>query len=263
MAIPIEFLIPRSGGAERARRGAEALASYLSARLQHPVRVRVAESYEDMERELIAGSALAAWAPPRVHARVEAYGGRVLARAVRQGRDDYRAALVARADRTLALADGANLTAAWVDRGSVSGFLLPQAWLRAHGLRAWQVFARELFLGSFDAALDAVVRGDADLASVTVHSDRHEGALAELRTRTAAALQILGITAPCPNDAFAAAAQLPPAMGDALRDAALALGESPEGRSLLSELFEAERFERAEPGGYKRVYALLVASLPR
>jgi len=57
------------------------------------------------------------------------------------------------------------LRAAWVDRESVAGYLLPQGYLREKGIHAWQAFKEERFAGSYKAALEELlaIAGSAQL----------------------------------------------------------------------------------------------------
>ncbi|MBS2029456.1 MAG: PhnD/SsuA/transferrin family substrate-binding protein [Deltaproteobacteria bacterium] len=256
----LQLLVPASPLA--ARPDARALLTELPAALGMALNVRESARYDDMERELLAGTAHLGWAPPLVYARVEAYGGRLLARAIRNGSAAYRSALLLRRGSGVELRAGAGLRAAWVDRESVAGFVLPQVVLRDRGLRGWEVFAEERFVGSYRAAFDAVMDGSADLCSAPVHAGTVAAARREVELQAGPGLDVLALSGACANDGIVAGPRLGEAQLESVRRAVLGLHHVTRARRLLERLFEAERFELAPEASYREIYALLLAALP-
>src|SRR5579859_3263805 len=125
----MRFALPPSLGKEPSVR-AERLARFLSHKLDHPWTVVSAESYDALAKDILSGRIYAAWAPPFVCARIEAMGVRVLVRGVRKGASTYRAALLSRADVRVSIERLSGLSAIWVDRDSVGGYLLAMAYLK-------------------------------------------------------------------------------------------------------------------------------------
>jgi phosphonate transport system substrate-binding protein len=228
----------------------------MQAALRGEVEVRLAASYDDIERDLLSGRAQVAWAPPLVSARIESYGGRLLARAVRHGTGTYRSALLERRGARVAIQPAANLRAAWVDRRSMGGYVLPQVLLHSLGLSSWEVFSQERFVGSYARAREELLAGRVDVCSAAVHSASPHGVAREMGTE----VSILGVSDPCTNDGIVVGPGL--ASGDAQRVCEAMLGLHLQAGDLFAEVFEADRFEAAPAGTFREVYRLLIASLP-
>ncbi len=267
MAVrPLRIVLPASRGADRADQAANRLADFLSKPLagRFEVLVHVAPTYVQLASDLMAGRADAGWAPPLVCARVEAHGGRALLRALRGGSPTFRAALLRRrgAPITAELSEG--LTAAWSDRDSTSGYLLPRAWVRSRGLDPARVFAKERFFGSYVAAAEEVAAGRADVTAVfaaPADARRAFSGLDELPESLRQLLEPFAWTAETPNDALVAAPAASPATARALQEAIATAAVSGEGRRVLGEVFDAEGFEPAPPDSYRALYSLVLDSL--
>jgi phosphonate transport system substrate-binding protein len=262
----LAFALPPSLGQEHAAQRALRLEHFLNEALSRDVVVRVSGDYQAMERDLLSGAVSAAWGPPFVCARTEAYGGRGLVRGIRRGSATYRAALVSLAARKVRLDKLDGLKAAWVDRDSVAGFLLPQGLLRERGVRGWETFSSERFAGSYKAALEEVLAGRADLAAVWTSSSLDTQAamrsLEEIVGDRAKELEVLAVTRECPNDGVVLSPRADDPSAAALERAFLTMADDPEGRVVLTEVFSAERFEPAPRGSYRELYDLVFAALP-
>lgn len=256
----LRFAVPPSLGAQKVTERAKQLEAALSAALGKPVTVVVAQSYETLARELLSGKTDAAWAPPFVCARIEAMGVRVLVRGVRHGASTYRAALLAKRGAGLALESLAGRRAAWADRDSVGGYLLPMALLRAKGLEPAKVFAEQNFVGSYRACLDAVLSGEADVTSIFAPKSGGTG-LPELLPEKQGELEVVAFTDESPNDGVAVAVGLGTSTVALLEKVFTSFQESESGRALLKDTFAAERFETAPRMGYRALYRVALASL--
>src|SRR5262245_45134774 len=160
------FGLSPSMGHQAPEPAAQQLEQFFARSLGKPVEVSVASSYDALGKDVLSGKLDAAWAPPFVCARLEAMGTRVVARGVRRGSAMYRGALVCSVNRPLSLERLEGARAAWVDRDSVSGYLLPLALLRTRGLDPSKVFFSQDFLGSYRAVVEAVLAEKADVTSV-------------------------------------------------------------------------------------------------
>ena len=259
----LRFAVPPSLGPETSEARAPLLERFLSHSLGKPVLVDVARNYEALASELLSGRAEAGWAPPFVCARLEAMGVRILARGVRRGRSSYRSALVCRADSRFSLENLQGASAAWVDRDSVGGYLLALAFLKAKGLVPAKVFSAQQFHGSYQAALQAVAAGKADVAAVFAPPDAagEETGISELLPERAGEFRVLAFTPEVPNDGVALSMDLSPQLSSALETALLSLHSSDEGRAVLHDGFSVERFEPAPRMGYRALYRVALASL--
>jgi ABC-type phosphate/phosphonate transport system substrate-binding protein len=254
MSAPLTFGLPGSMGAATAVQRAFLLEEHLTQALGRPLTVRVCPSYEVLERDLLSGDLSAAWSPPLVVARVEAGGGQVAVRGIRSGCATYRAVLVARRTAGLRLAAGARLRAAWTDPDSIAGCLLP----RAHVLDLGAELAEEFHHPTYVEALEAVLRGDADLTSTWASSASAATPYVGYRQilgERAAELEELGYTRECPNDAIVFSPNVDADGAQRLWGAFLDLTESPEGQELARLVFGTERFAAAPAEEYREIGA--------
>lgn len=258
------FALPPSLGKDLGHRPKQ-LQAYLARALGREVEVVAPTSYEQLARDLLAGKVDAAWAPPFVCARIEAMGIRVLVRGVRNGASTYRAAVVCRKDANVTLESLAGTTAAWSDRDSVGGYLLPMAWLREKGLEPARTFFRQDFLGSYRATLEAVAAGKADVTSLFAPSAKGGApqgtGIDEVWPGHDADFKVIAYTEDAPNDGVAVSMSLPGNVVADLEKALLNLHQSTEGAAVLKDCFHAEKFEVSPRMGYRALYRVALASL--
>ncbi|WP_233261710.1 PhnD/SsuA/transferrin family substrate-binding protein [Vitiosangium sp. GDMCC 1.1324] len=162
---PIRFLLYPSLGEVREHVRVELFGRALSERLGRPVVMELAPTYEALEAELAAGRVDMAWGTAEQCNAFEPQARAVL-RAVRSGSCYYHAALVCRSDEPLTLETLQGKRAAWVAPRSTGGHLLPVRFLESQGVRPDDVFSEQRFLGTYRRALQAVLAGEADVASV-------------------------------------------------------------------------------------------------
>ncbi|WP_338863988.1 phosphate/phosphite/phosphonate ABC transporter substrate-binding protein [Myxococcus stipitatus] len=260
------FGLPPSLGNETARERADRLAAFLQRALGKLVEVSVASSYETLAKDLLSGRADAAWAPPFVCARMEAMGVRVVVRGVRRGMSSYRSALVCRAGAGLTVDRLKGTTAAWVDRDSVAGYLLPTAYLKAQGVEPARAFFAQHFTSSYRGALESVLDGKADVASVfcppaSTGLTYTTGVEDVLGAGAGRRFELIAYTDEAPNDGVPVAMGLAPQLVTALESTLQGLQSSAEGVALLRDIFNAERFEPAPRMGYRALYRVALASL--
>lgn len=260
----VRFALPSSLGPET-QGCAQQLQAHLTAALGRDTEVIVASTYEQLARELLSGKVDAAWAPPFVCARIEAMGVRVLVRGLRNGASAYRAALLTRKDSNLTLDTLKGTTAAWSDRDSVGGYLLPMAFLRERGLDPARTFRQQDFVGNYRNALEAVLAGKADLTSIFAPTAR-EGApavtgLSELWPEKQDQFRVLGFTEEAPNDGVAVSMGAASSTVTELEKTLLSLHQTPAGLAVLKDCFHADKFELAPRMGYRALYRVALASL--
>lgn len=218
----------------------------------------IAPDDEGLVEAARTGRVDAVWAPPLACARLEALGARVVARAVRQGSLEARGVLVTRLDGPRELGDLAGARAAWVDRASLAGYLLPALVLRTAGLPPDRTFLQQTFHGSFRGALDALLAGEADVAAqlAPATGDDVLAGVEEVAPGASREVRALLLTPRGPLDAFVAGPTL--SAGDAIRlqRGLLGLGHLPEGPTLLRDVFRADRFTPAPAPGYRALFGL-------
>jgi ABC-type phosphate/phosphonate transport system substrate-binding protein len=233
------------------------LTRVLSGIVGRHVSLVVFPEYDALTEAIRRGEVDAAWAPPLVVARAEAVGARVLVRPLRRGSVRSRSALLVRADSSLQLETLGGSTAAWVDRASLAGHLLPFGWLRERGLEPARLFGQQLFLGSYQACVEALLDGEADVAALFAPPEGHDlrQAVEEVAPGHGAAVRVLACTMPALHDAWLVAPQVPVPEALRLERGLLAIREAPEGTALLRDVLRADRLERAPELGHRELFA--------
>lgn len=213
-------------------------------------------TYGAIEQHLFTGEIDVAWAPPMVCARIEAAGGRVPLRGVRGGATSYRSVLVSRAQDAFdldILDRGAfRPRAAWVDKASLAGYVLPRAYLRGLGLSLDTAFLQQALLGSYSACVDALLGFETDLTALFVRADGLEpiwGAKAKRMTE-------LAYTEEVPNDGVVISPNLTPDRTALVAQQLGRLLASPA-RAVISAMFQVDTFDEPPPGTYAPVLKLL------
>lgn len=225
----------------------------LSGTLGRAVELVVAADDEQLVEAARTGRVDAVWAPPLACARLEALGARVLARAVRGGALETRSVLLTRTDGPQDVSELSGTRAAWVDKASLAGYLLPAAALRASGHPPEKILFQQTFYGSFRGALDALLAGEADVAAFfapATGDDVLQG-VEEVAPGTHREVRALLVTGRGPLDAVVAAPSLAPADAVRLQRGLLTLIRLPEGPTLLRDVFRADRFTAAPTLGYR------------
>ena len=164
MSGGMRVVLPPSLGEARSSARAELLSDELSRRFEMAVSVDVAKSYEELAE--LAHDADLVWAPPQIRTRLAPYARATLS--VVRGADElgYRAALLAPTNSVSELRDLRGRRAAWVSEQSMGGYLLVRDTLVGRGLPPDEIFREQTFFGSYAKAIDAVVRGEADVTSI-------------------------------------------------------------------------------------------------
>lgn len=245
MIRAFRFSVPASAGVDLQSR--RRLETYLEARLRKACSVSVIDGYDALAVALLAGSVDAAWAPPMICARLEQADAPVALRCIRGGASSYRAAIVVRADSTVTLENVGRQRAAWTDADSIAGYRLPAAWLNERRPRV--AADQDFFVGSYRAALEAVLDGQAGVTSVFAPSG-----LQEVWPERASSFRVLALTNEAPNDGVATSRALSTSSRQTLTTALLALNDSAYGEALLNECFHADRLEAAPSKGYRALY---------
>jgi phosphonate transport system substrate-binding protein len=169
------------------------------------------------------------------------------------GSSTYRGLLLVRKDGPFRqLTDLRGKTIAFVDR-LTTAYLLSLALLRRAGLQGPESFFGEsFFTGSHDAAIRAVLRGEADAAcakSTILESLRREDPAA------AQNLRVLAESAAVPSNTWLMRSATPAAVSASLKSALLGLEDEAAGSEALRR-FGALRFVEARAEDYRPVFEL-------
>lgn len=217
---PLRFVVPPTVRPEVIRRELAPFTRWLGARLDRPVIVVLATSYEDAGERIASGDADIGLIPPLLYVQTVAREPRVRPLVLRlydgsRGSDGY---FLVRDDAPITtVADLRGRSICLVDRESTTGWLLPRIWMRRGGLDP-------------DRDVRTIVSGDHLAALRDLSNHRCEGAAVYSGAYLSAgaqgirvgAMRVLGITGRVPQDVVAASPRVSEADRERLRQSFLA-----------------------------------------
>lgn len=174
----------------------------------------LATDYHELADGLEDGGLGIAWLPPIPTIDLEAKkAASMLAIPTRRGSTSYHAALIVRRGGPRSIEELKGRRVAWVQRDSAAGYLVPRMHLAAAGHDVLRFFARELFVHSHTAVVDAVVNGEADVGATFCNVDDTGRVVRSAWVAEDGAvirpLETLLTIGPIPNDALVASNVLP------------------------------------------------------
>lgn len=245
------FSFQRQKDPAQVKADAERVAKILSDEIGIPVEVQVPTAYSATVQALVSERAHVAYlsSTPFILAEREA-PVEVMVAEERKGKTTYDAVFVVRADSTYrTLADLKGKTMAFTSPTSASGYVFPYGEMVKEGLleagaKPETFFGKTLFAGGYDRALQAVVRGQADVAAVsdyTVEGDKTDKYISK---EDLAQLRVLFRVPNVPTHLIAVRADLAPELKAKIKAALLKLSETqPEA---LADVYGASKFVSAE-----------------
>lgn len=224
-------------------------------------------SYDELAAAIREGEVGLAWLPPVPTIELENRGvASVLAIPARRGATTYHAAFITRRGGPKTLAELRGRRAAWVQRDSAAGYLVPRMHLAAQGFDVLRFFSRELFVHSHSGVVDAVVNGDVDVGATFCNVDVPTGRVvrSSWQDESGASLrpvEAIATMGPIPNDAVVASSKVPAAARSSLTRWLLTL----DGRSkeIFEKLLGSGDFRVPAPNHYEMLRHALRAAHAR
>ncbi len=177
----------------------------------------------------------------------------------------YRCALIVSATtHVTAIEELFGKRAAWVDRHSASGYVLPRIELARHGIGPKNL-ASERFFGSHDAVVRAIASGRADFGA-TFARPAPNGELAGSWIRTpglARSIRVLATFGQVPPDAIVVRRDMNPDLRDRISRAFRALTSAPKDRHLIADVFGAENFHVPHRSTYEALRKIVFDAFKR
>lgn len=240
-----------------AKRTMTELATMIGAMAQVDLAVSALPSYDRVAQLVHKGKIDLAWVSPIPYIAL-LRNERVLPLACpRRGDLDYHGAIVVSASSTISkLADLAGKRAAWVDRYSAAGFVVPRIELAKAGLDVKSAFSQQRFFGSHEAAVRAVAEGAADFAATFVRLGANNAVIGGPWTKMPGLepkLRIFATFGVIPPDVVAARSSLDAATRERLEQALKRLTQDPRGKELVSTIFGADDLVAPTSKGYEEL----------
>ena len=232
------------------------LGEYLSAKTGRPVEFTILSRYgniiESFDTEKMAGAFFGSFTGALAIRRL---GVIPLARPVNlDGSSTYQGLLLVRKESGIdSAAAMRGKRMAFVDKATTAGYLFPLAYLKAQGINGLAGFFTEsFFTGSHDAAISAVLDGQADIGAAKNTIFEQEAAT---NPRLREELAIIARSLAVPSNGLAVRSDLPADLRDQLQRALLELEADPAGPPVLAQL-GARRFMITTRQDYQPVFDL-------
>ena len=239
---------------ELLRRDWRPLQRYLERRLDRPVELVVSRSYRQMMDTLLASDVDVAElsAFPYLLARRRDPGIVALAMGMTLGQPSYRGYMVVRhASPARRLSDLRESRVCYVDDTSTSGYLMPRAMVRRHGLDPDRFFASFQFSGDHYRALADLVAARCDVACVGSSSFKAAMSQAGIAPED---LRVLAVSPPLPHGVYVASSRLPEALVEKVRATLLGLDLKKElGRGQLGQHLQRTAFRKVEQRAFEEL----------
>lgn len=236
-------------------------ADYYKAKTGLDVKTFIATDYTALIEALRSGQVDFAFLPPFSYVKAEQVAGaKVMLKSVRKGSPFYYAAIITRKDKgfkTIHDLKGKNV--AWVDPSSSAGHIFPKAGLiEKLKIDPETFFKRQVFAGSHDALVLAVVNGTVD-AGATFSNDAKgsSGAWTQfLKEGERDKIQVLFVTEPITGDTMAASKKISQTHPELVKKTASVLtemGKTEEGKKILYALYRIDSMVPSTPAEYEPV----------
>jgi phosphonate transport system substrate-binding protein len=182
------------------------LADYLAAKLGRPVQLRTVDTWEGLAKSLASGETdiglLGPWGYVLAHHET---GAQAVASILYDGKPEYFALMVTNPKSGITkLEDLKGKTFAFGDKGSTSGYLIPNHEFMKRGIDPEQFFSKVIYT-KHQAIETQVARGELDAGA---DYNRNRDAMISQGLIKAEESKIIWTSAPLPNDAVAVSAAL-------------------------------------------------------
>ncbi len=255
------FGIVRTFESGHARQKLVELCERLSEALGVVIFPQVSLSYRELSDVLDKGQLGFAWLPPLLAIDLEDRRHVApIALPVRRGTTAYYSAFITRRGGPKSLDELRGKRAAWVDRSSAAGYVVPRLHLVGAGFDVNALFASETFVHTHDAVIDAVLSGRADIGATFCTVDPRTQRVVQAGFTAADGtaqkpVEVVALAGPIPNDGVFAATNVPTELQHKLIDVLLA----PEAklREALDAVLRAETFRAASAAHYEPLRRML------
>ena len=244
MATNLTFGYPAKATTAAAAMAMNDLMRLVGAGADVAIETRELPSYDRVAQLVHKGEVDLAWVPPIPFIALLRNESVVPLACPQRGGTHYHGAIVVAADAPVGeLSLLAGKRAAWVDRYSAAGFVVPRIELAKAGLDVKKAFSSQRFFGSHAAVAQAVAEGAADFCATFVRLAPNGAVIggpwsgkADIERK----LRIFAMFGEIPPDVVAARDGLDEGVRERVRASLLGLGKTARGAKLLEAVFGAE-----------------------
>jgi phosphonate transport system substrate-binding protein len=257
---PLKMAFVPSTDSQKVLASGQPLADLLSQQTGLSFTVSVPTSYAAVIEAMGAENVDIGWLAPFAYVLAkDKFNSHVILSSVRGGSKTYTGQIIAHVDSEInSVTDLPGKKFAFVDPGSASGFLYPNALLAMNGIDYKTAFAETVFAGGHDKVVIAVYNKQVDAGAT--FGDSVEGVMTDARTNVVSTLpdvlekvKIIGKTPPIPNDTVSVRAGLPFELVAQVQEGLLAVAASEEGKKLLNDLYRINGLAPALDSEYDSV----------
>jgi phosphonate transport system substrate-binding protein len=215
-------------------------------------------SYERLAASLNDNATQLAWLSPIPYIALSQSGAVTPLVYHERAKKHYASALVVpRASTARRIADLRGARAAWVDRHSAAGYVVPRIELAAAGVDPRKDLGEEVFAGSHEAVARAVASGEVDFGATFAHQEGGDtvgpwSASPEL----AEGVRVLATFGKIPSDLIVARTDLDLDLRVRVTRALRSMNADETGRRIVRELFDVERFRLLDAEDYAALQAV-------
>lgn len=222
-----------------------------------------ATNYEDLGAAIGSGYVDVAWLPPIPLIKVQQESAIVpLVAHHRDGKSDFHSALIVKADAPFTtVMDLKGARAAWVDKDSASGYVMPRIGLSKLGLDPSTSFAAERFCGSHESVVRALAAGECDFGATYSGEDEHGTItrgpwLGDTAGGPSPEMRVLARFGAIPGDTTAASAVLSAGLRERIAIELQAMSTDRRNRALLRRVLGVDEFRPWEASGHDALRGL-------
>jgi phosphonate transport system substrate-binding protein len=260
-AKPLKMAFVPSSDSQKVMASGQPLADLLTTITGLVFQVSVPTSYAAVIEAMGAENVDIGWLAPFAYILGrEKFQTEVILSSVRSGSKTYTGQIVAHADSGITSIEGLKgKKFAFVDPGSASGFLYPNALLASKGIDYKTAFSETLFAGGHDKVLVAVynkqVDGGATFGpSAPGATDARHNVVSTLPD-ILEKVKVVDLTPPIPNDTVSVRKGLSPALVAQVKEGLLAAAQTEDGKRLLKTLYTIDGLATAQDSEYESVRA--------
>ncbi len=222
------------------------------------VGVMEAPSYQDLAMTLDAGRAQLAWLSPIPYIAL-AQAGTVtpLVYNERAKKHYCSAIIVPETSHVKRLAELKGARAAWVDRHSAAGFVVPRVQLAAAGVDPRTELSDQTFEGSHERVAAAVAEGRVDFGATFAHREPDNTVVGPWSTLPETnRVRVLATFGKIPSDLIVARNDVDMAVRVRLTRALRQMNADETGKRIVRELFDVERFRLLDAEAYDALQSM-------